>query len=64
MNDPCNDPAGGGVAAALHDYLRFRVTVTWTNPKGKSRTMVSDTYRTPTYTEKAPYLVDTLAGSC
>ncbi len=74
MDDGCNGtnavppPAPSPSVApgphAARDFLRFTVTMNWTDAKGRARQMVTQTYRTPTFTERRPAVVDTLSASC
>lgn len=72
MDDACNGtstvqppapPASPGPHAA-RDFLRFTVTLNWTDAKGRAKRTVTETYRAPTYAERRPALVDTLGSSC
>lgn len=68
MDDPCNGtssaaPAGGAPHPA-RDYLKLGVVLTWTNAKGRQRTLRLETFRVPTHLERKPARVDTLVSPC
>jgi prepilin-type N-terminal cleavage/methylation domain-containing protein len=69
MDDPCNGsstvPPAGGAAHPARDYLRIELTVTWTNAKGRSRELKSESFRAPAFGERKPARTDTFqATSC